>query len=401
MFNIKNLNSIPHSDTLAINEISKSRIASGEQIYRFGFGQSPFSPPHFLIEELKNNACEHDYLEVQGLRTLRENVAKFHSTKDLTINPHNVHIAPGSKMLLFSIIAAFKQAAVILPAPCWVSYMPQAKLLAKDCFFIQTTFDNRWRVNAKDLKNLLNEQNIDDQKQKILILTSPGNPESLIYDKIYSLLTFNQNYNSIIEFYPEMTIVTNGLSKWCGAGGWRLGICYYSDLLKKDITKALNGIGSETFSSVAAPIQYAAIKAYQKTPEINDFIELEKKVLIQAANLTSQILKNNSKIKFHNAQGGFYLFLDFSYYKEAALKNDINNIKDFCSKIFTQTGVALLPSTAFGMSYSSFAARMAFVDFDGKKALKEQEEKGEVSKQTFLKLKEGCLKICNWLKQLV
>ena len=30
--------------------------------------------------------------------------------------------------------------------------------------------------------------------------------------------------NSISKYYPEATFISGGLSKWCGAGGWRLGI---------------------------------------------------------------------------------------------------------------------------------------------------------------------------------
>ena len=76
----------------------------------------------------------------------------------------------------------------------------------------------------------------------MLILNSPNNPSGtnneelekiavvckknniiVISDEIYSELDFNGKYESITHFYPEGTIITSGLSKWCGAGGWRLG----------------------------------------------------------------------------------------------------------------------------------------------------------------------------------
>ena len=50
------------------------------------------------------------------------------------------------------------------------------------------------------------------QKYKIKILS----------DEIYTDLTFDKNYLSISKFYPEGTFISGGLSKWCGAGGWRL-----------------------------------------------------------------------------------------------------------------------------------------------------------------------------------
>ena len=45
----------------------------------------------------------------------------------------------------------------------------------------------------------------------------------ILSDEIYTDLTFDRNYLSISKFYPEGTFISGGLSKWCGAGGWRLG----------------------------------------------------------------------------------------------------------------------------------------------------------------------------------
>ena len=49
---IKNLNI---SSTLRINEISKDLELKGKNVFKFGFGQSPFNVPENVILELKNN----------------------------------------------------------------------------------------------------------------------------------------------------------------------------------------------------------------------------------------------------------------------------------------------------------------------------------------------------------
>ena len=72
---------------------------------------------------------------------------------------------------------------------------------------------------------------------------------------------------SISNFCPEKTIISTGLSKWCGAGGWRLGYFLVPDNLI-EIKNMINVLASETFSAVSAPIQYAAIKAYEKIIQI-------------------------------------------------------------------------------------------------------------------------------------
>ena len=45
----------------------------------------------------------------------------------------------------------------------------------------------------------------------------------ILSDEIYSELSFEKNFKSIANYYPEKTIISDGLSKWCAAGGWRLG----------------------------------------------------------------------------------------------------------------------------------------------------------------------------------
>ena len=71
------------SSTLRINEISNKLLGEGKNIYKFGLGQSPFPIPEILIETLKKNAHQKDYLNVSGLSKLREVVAKYHSKKNL------------------------------------------------------------------------------------------------------------------------------------------------------------------------------------------------------------------------------------------------------------------------------------------------------------------------------
>lgn len=69
-------------------------------------------------------------------------------------------------------------------------------------------------------------------------------------------------------------------------------------------------------------------------------------------------------------QGGFYLFPDFSRYKERLMTRGIHNSSDLCDKLLNDTGVALLPSFDFGRPFEKLTARLSYVDFDGENALK-------------------------------
>ena len=75
---IKNLNI---SSTLRINEISKDLESKGKNVFKFGFGQSPFNVPENVILELKNNAHHNNYLPMQGLSELRSAIAKFTTSR--------------------------------------------------------------------------------------------------------------------------------------------------------------------------------------------------------------------------------------------------------------------------------------------------------------------------------
>ena len=114
------------SSTLQINETSKKLEDQGIKIFKFGFGQSPFKVPDDVVEELKNNAYQNKYLPMQGLDELRNSVAKYTSKKkNYNYKSKNIIIGPGTKELMFLLHIIF-DGEIILPAPSWVSYAPQA-----------------------------------------------------------------------------------------------------------------------------------------------------------------------------------------------------------------------------------------------------------------------------------
>ena len=82
----------------------------------------------------------------------------------------------------------------------------------------------------------------------------------VLSDEIYTDLTFRKNYNSISNIYPELTFITGGLSKWCGAGGWRLGFLAVPKQLK-DFLKSLKSLASESYSTVNTPTQFACCRS--------------------------------------------------------------------------------------------------------------------------------------------
>ena len=88
------------SSTLRINEISKDLEAKGKKIFKFGFGQSPFKVPSKIVNELKKNTHQNNYLPMQGLEELRESIAQYISKKkNYKYLNSNIVVGPGSKEL--------------------------------------------------------------------------------------------------------------------------------------------------------------------------------------------------------------------------------------------------------------------------------------------------------------
>ena len=150
----KNLINIKTSATLAINELSHKLERKGKVIYKFGLGQSPFPVPKIVQQELIKNAHQKNYINVSGLRELREQVAKYHTVKNRNeYLPENIIIGPGSKELIFQ-TQLVMDCDLLLPSPSWVSYEPQAQILNKKVHWLETDSNSNWHLLPDSLNKL-------------------------------------------------------------------------------------------------------------------------------------------------------------------------------------------------------------------------------------------------------
>jgi len=402
-----NILGLKTSATLAINELSQKLIKEGKEVFKFGLGQSPFPVPEIIVNELKKHAHQKDYLNVSGLIGLREVVANYHSNKNqYKYNAESVIIGPGSKELIFQTQLVLN-CDLLLPSPSWVSYEPQAQILNKKVHWIKTTAETNWHLDPEELDKTCASLN---SVNKLLILNSPNNPSGtthgnlkelanvakkhnviIIADEIYAELDFTGEYKSITHYYPEKTIVSSGLSKWCGAGGWRIGTLVFPDELSY-IRDSVRTVASETFTAVSAPIQYAAIKAYSE--DHSEYLDNSRLILKMIGDYIYKELSSVGVI-CQKPQGGFYMICDFSNVVNTT--HEINNDKTLCQKILNDIGFAMLPGSDFGMEEDKLLSRIAFVDFDGSKALK-MISKEKPSSDNFLDL--TCPKIAKGISLL-
>ena len=189
----------------------------------------------------------------------------------------------------------------------------------------------------------------------------------MLSDEIYGELNFEGNHVSIAKFYPEGTIISSGLSKWCGAGGWRLGTFTFPSSLSW-LLDAMASVASETFTSTSAPIQYAAVCAFSGGISIERYLWNSRKILKSLGLLIHKKLAA-AGISTPKPEGGFYLFCNFKKHATKLKKRGITTSNDLVQKLLEETGVALLPGSVFGRPEEELTTRLAYVDFDGARGI--------------------------------
>jgi len=326
--------------------------------------------------------------------------------KNKNFSTEQIIIGPGSKELMFLLQVSF-DGEIILPAPSWVSYQPQSIIADNKFHWIQTSAENNWYPTAESLEELVLK---NKEKNYLLILNSPNNPSGqvcknikeiskivkkykiiVLSDEIYSELTFDHNYESISNYCSEKVIVSNGLSKWCGAGGWRLGYFVIPNELNK-IKNSMKVLASETFSAVSAPIQFAAISAFNN--DHTDYILKSKKILKGIGEYVYHKLKSNNVI-MNKPMGGFYLMPEF-------LNKKFNTSAEMCKDLLNKKSVAILPGSDFGFSIDKMIGRLSYTDFDGKNFMSkinlDTKIDEDLIKKYAPKIVEGAKRLKEWVE---
>jgi aspartate aminotransferase len=415
-----NVRGMRPSATVAINERSNALRRQGREIFKLGLGQSPFPVPTSLVEELKGNAHQKDYLPVRGLWELREAVADYHRrSQRLTCSGEDILVGPGSKELMFLLQLVY-YGDLVLPTPAWVSYVPQANIIGRKVFLLDTSAENRWRMTPDQLHELCQG---DPHKPRIVVLNYPSNPTGgtyrleelkeiariarqhkvvLLSDEIYGELHHMGQHVSIGRFYPEGTIVSGGLSKWCGAGGWRLGTFAFPRSLRW-LLDAMAVVASETYTSTCAPIQYAAVRAFRGGIAFERYLWKSRRILRALGKACSEKLVS-AGVAVRPPRGAFYLFPDFSPFAESLRRRGIRTDRAMCERLLEDTGVAILPGSDFGRRENEMTARIAYVDFDGARALaavellpRDASLNGEFLRSYCNGVLTAISRICDWL----
>lgn len=410
-----------HSATVAINERCDELRRNGRRVFKLGLGQSPFPVPEPVVQALRDHAAEKAYLPVTGLPELREAVAEYYRGRyGVDARADGVLVGPGSKELMFLLQLVY-YGDLVIPTPAWVSYAPQAHIIGRRVHWVATGPEHAWRLSPDRLAALCRH---DPGRPRIVVLNYPKNPIGVTYgpeelaelaevaagfrvvllsDEIYGELHHDGAHRSIAPCYPAGTIVSGGLSKWCGAGGWRLGVFVFPEGLDW-LGEAMAAVASETYTSTSAPIQHAAVRAYELGPEIDAYLVHSRRVLRALARACAARLAD-AGAEVPTPQGAFYLFPDFGPLRARLAARGVTTNAGLCARLLEDTGVACLPAADFGSPYNLLAARLSLVDFDGGAALRASQAQpdGELD-ETFLRrycepVVEAVDRIADWVAE--
>jgi len=406
------------SATVAINEHSDALRASGRDIIKFGLGQSPFPVPEPVADALRRHAHEKDYLPVSGLPALREAVARFHDRRDGLSgrSEAEVLVGPGSKELIFLLQMAYA-GELVIPNPAWVSYAPQARIVGRTVHRLDTDRADGWRLTPDALDAHCCAA---PDRPRILILNYPSNPTGMtldgdrlaalaavarahrmvvVSDEIYGGVHHGGGHTSLSRYYPEGTILSGGISKWCGAGGWRLGTFFFPPEMRW-LQDAMTAVASETYTSVSAPIQHAAVTAFQEDPRIEDYLARSRRVLAALGTWCAARLRDVGA-HCETPEGAFYLFPDFSDLAHRLNARGITSGQALCTQLLDDTGVATLPGVDFGRPEDELTVRLAYVDFDGATALEAARADAQMDEAWLRawcpRVVDGIERMCGWL----
>lgn len=200
----------------------------------------------------------------------------------------------------------------------------QAKIIDRNIHWLETSMRSGWTLRPEVLRRHLEGSAEGEDISRILVLNSPSNPTGrahtrdevkvrmgkrrgegapytqlppdsapcaqllaevcrkhgviVLSDEIYGETHMDGGHVSIAEYYPEGTIVSHGISKGFGAGGWRLGAHVFPPQLRR-LLDAMAVVASETYTSVSAPIQHAACAAYEYPDSVAAYVRDSRRVL--------------------------------------------------------------------------------------------------------------------------
>lgn len=356
------------SPTLNSKLLLNNRINNGLPVFNGGLGENPLPTPEYLIKTLKKNINKKDYTNIQGKDIFIDKLKSYYPNY-MT----NTIVGNGLKELIFTLIFSWKS-KILIPVPCWVTYLEDVEKLQKDYYTIETFHKNNYKLTPDNLEKCIIDNNATNS---LLFINNPNNPTGAVYseDELISIVNVCKKYNvtifgdeiyfntrqtntiSISKLYDNC-IIGSSLSKDWASGGWRFGWMIFSENLNYLYNEMIS-IGSILYSCPTDFMNDIAAEALSN--EIKEYYFNKQNVFFKIiADKVNNQLKNNNKIITSNYQGAWYKWFDLkNYSNELKLKN-INNSQELTNSLASNIGLIVVPGKCFGVEGLTF--RLSMVD---------------------------------------
>ena len=366
------VNRIQPSQTIGMSTKARELKAKGRDIVDLSAGEPDFPTPENIkeaaVRALRENKTK--YTDVDGIPELKAAVAaKFKRENALDYKPNQVSVGTGGKQVLYNALLCTVNPGdeVVIPAPCWVSYVDIVALGGGKPVFANCKFEDGYRLRPEVLDAAITP------KTKWLVFNAPCNPSGAAYTRaqlkaLTDVLMTAKNrhvwvltddmyehliYDDMEFFTPaqvepglyERTLTLNGLSKTYCMTGWRLGYGAGPEPLIKTMCK----LQSQCTSNPSSIAQWAAVEALNGP---QDFIARNTKVFKERRDLVVSMLNQAKGIKCPKPEGAFYVYpsCEGVIGKTSAKGTKINTDQDFTLALLEEEGVACVHGSAFAMS---------------------------------------------------
>ena len=380
-FSRSGLKGLKPSPTLSINDRVHEMRAAGRDVYHLGFGESRFPVHPLIARALQDNVQQRSYLPALGLPALRTAVAQFYERHfELEVAPNQVVIGPGSKSLIYAMLAAL-DGDIILPTPAWSSYHDLATLTGRPVLEVLMDADNEYRPDVDLIQKGMASVADQWRQPDTLLLSNPHNPTAttlsaaevgviasfardhdlmILSDEIYSLVTYDSTpHATFAHDYPEGTVILGGLSKQMSLGGWRLGVAILPPTAAGEaLERAVQAIAGCIWSCASAPVQYAALAAYGGDQAIETYIRSCTKMhAIRTRYLYDALVEFG--ISCPEPTAAFYLYPSFARWREPLAARGVETCRDLSHYLLENYDIAILPGSTFGDDPKALAIRLS------------------------------------------
>jgi aspartate aminotransferase len=377
------LASVAPSATLAMAAKAAKLRADGHKVYGFSVGEPDFLTPSFVREAAKAalDAGATHYTAVTGTAELKSAICSAtERERGWRPVPNEVAVSCGAKHALFDLALALLSPGdeVVIPAPYWVSYPEQVRLVGATPVIVPTTEADGFRMGADALEAALSP------RTKYVLLCTPSNPTGAAYsaehlmplvevlrrhdcwivvDEIYADLVYDGfRHVSLPVIAPDLrarTIIVDGVSKTFAMTGWRIGW----SIAPVELTRALDIVQSQSTTNAAAVSQAAAVAALNGP---RDEVHAMRAAFARRRGRMVDGLRSIPGISCRMPEGAFYAFADVrGLYGKKPNGLELANDEAVAAWLLEGAHVATVAGTPFGApGYLRFSYATSEEDID-------------------------------------